>query len=44
MQDNQKLFAASFDALKCGEAIAVFPEGGSCVPPRSTSLSFLHTR
>jgi hypothetical protein len=30
-QDNQKLFAASFDALKCGEAIAVFPEGGSYV-------------
>ncbi|KPV71947.1 uncharacterized protein RHOBADRAFT_18816, partial [Rhodotorula graminis WP1] len=29
-KDNQKLFAASFDALKCGEAIAVFPEGGSC--------------
>ncbi|GAA5923090.1 hypothetical protein JCM3775_007434 [Rhodotorula graminis] len=28
-KDNQKLFAASFDALKCGEAIAVFPEGGS---------------
>lgn len=29
LQDNQKLFASSFDALKAGEAIAVFPEGGS---------------
>ncbi|GAA5877846.1 hypothetical protein JCM3774_000194 [Rhodotorula dairenensis] len=28
-KDNQKLFASSFDALKAGEAIAVFPEGGS---------------
>ncbi|GJN93991.1 hypothetical protein Rhopal_007054-T1 [Rhodotorula paludigena] len=28
-KDNQKLFAATFDALKAGEAIAVFPEGGS---------------
>ncbi|GAA6019574.1 hypothetical protein JCM10207_003749, partial [Rhodosporidiobolus poonsookiae] len=28
-KDNQKLFAKTFDALKAGEAIAVFPEGGS---------------
>ncbi|GAA5866505.1 hypothetical protein JCM8547_000646 [Rhodosporidiobolus lusitaniae] len=37
-KDNQKLFAASFDALKCGEAIAVFPEGGSETVPSLPSL------
>lgn len=26
-KDNQKLFAGTFDVLKLGEAVAVFPEG-----------------
>ncbi|KAK4048505.1 hypothetical protein OIV83_004673 [Microbotryomycetes sp. JL201] len=28
-KDNQKLFATTFDVLKQGECVAVFPEGGS---------------
>ncbi|GAA5869201.1 hypothetical protein JCM1840_004322 [Sporobolomyces johnsonii] len=32
-KDNQKLFASTFDAFKAGEAIAVFPEGGSYTVP-----------
>ncbi|GAA5846307.1 hypothetical protein JCM11251_008027 [Rhodosporidiobolus azoricus] len=37
-KDNQKLFGASFDALKAGEAIAVFPEGGSETVPSLPAL------
>ncbi|BGP20021.1 hypothetical protein JCM10213v2_008156 [Rhodosporidiobolus nylandii] len=44
-KDNQKLFAGSFDALKAGEAIAVFPEGGSetvpSLPPLKDGASWL---
>ncbi|ORY54383.1 hypothetical protein BCR35DRAFT_310386 [Leucosporidium creatinivorum] len=32
-KDNQKLFASTFDMLKHGECIAVFPEGGSYTMP-----------
>lgn len=28
MQDNQKLFAKTFDSFKYGECVAIFPEGG----------------
>lgn len=40
-QDNQKLFAYTFDVLKWGECVAIFPEGGSCVflPPPSLASS-----
>ncbi|GAA6039346.1 hypothetical protein JCM8097_002809 [Rhodosporidiobolus ruineniae] len=37
-KDNQKLFATTFDALKAGEAIAVFPEGGSETVPSLPAL------
>ncbi|GAA5979363.1 hypothetical protein JCM11641_005013 [Rhodosporidiobolus odoratus] len=37
-KDNQKLFASSFDALKAGEAIVVFPEGGSETVPSLPDL------
>ncbi|GAA6055268.1 hypothetical protein JCM3770_001517 [Rhodotorula araucariae] len=43
-KDNQKLFAATFDALKAGEAIVVFPEGGSetvhTLPPLKDGASW----
>ncbi|KAM0753442.1 hypothetical protein T439DRAFT_322346 [Meredithblackwellia eburnea MCA 4105] len=32
-KDNQKLFASTFDALKYGECVAIFPEGGSYTVP-----------
>lgn len=37
-KDNQKLFASTFDAFKCGEAVAVFGEGGSETVPRLSAL------
>jgi glycerol-3-phosphate O-acyltransferase/dihydroxyacetone phosphate acyltransferase len=33
-KDNQKLFAGTFEALKLGEAVAIFPEGTSYTEPR----------
>ncbi|GAA5911387.1 uncharacterized protein JCM6883_000080 [Sporobolomyces salmoneus] len=37
-KDNQKLFAATFDAFKHGEAVAVFGEGGSETVPHLSPL------
>lgn len=37
-KDNQKLFAKTFDSLKYGECIAVFPEGGSETMPAFSPL------
>ncbi|GAA5985969.1 hypothetical protein JCM5350_007825 [Sporobolomyces pararoseus] len=37
-KDNQKLFASTFDAFKCGEAVAVFGEGGSETVPHLSAL------
>ena len=34
-KDNQKLFSGTFDVLKLGEAVLVFPEGASNVPSRA---------
>lgn len=33
-KDNQKLFSGTFDVLKLGECVAVFPEGTSYTEPR----------
>lgn len=33
-KDNQKLFSGTFEALKAGEAVAIFPEGTSYTEPR----------
>lgn len=33
-KDNQKLFSGTFEALKMGEAVAIFPEGTSYTEPR----------
>ncbi|CAO1628945.1 unnamed protein product [Parajaminaea phylloscopi] len=33
-KDNQALFKGTFDAMEAGEAIALFPEGGSYTEPR----------
>jgi 1-acyl-sn-glycerol-3-phosphate acyltransferase len=32
-KDNQSLFAGTFDVLKLGEAVAIFPEGTSYTEP-----------
>ncbi|KAI5480683.1 glycerol-3-phosphate-acyltransferase [Pseudohyphozyma bogoriensis] len=32
-KDNQKLYSSTFDMLKYGEAVAIFPEGGSYTVP-----------
>ncbi|KAK4053595.1 hypothetical protein OIO90_003834 [Microbotryomycetes sp. JL221] len=43
-KDNQKLFATTFDVLKQGECVAVFPEGGSetmtALPPLKDGASW----
>lgn len=37
-QDNQKLFAKTFDYLKYGDGVAIFPEGGSFTTPQLGEL------
>lgn len=48
-KDNQKLFSGTFEALKLGEAVAIFPEGTSYTEPRlqeikdgASWVGFLH--
>ncbi|PWN17985.1 hypothetical protein BCV69DRAFT_90359 [Microstroma glucosiphilum] len=37
-KDNQALFKGTFDAMQAGEAIGLFPEGGSYTEPRLHSM------
>lgn len=37
-KDNQQLFKGTFDAMEAGEAIGLFPEGGSFTEPKLHSM------
>ncbi|CAO1625905.1 unnamed protein product [Sympodiomycopsis kandeliae] len=37
-KDNQELFKGTFDAMEAGEAIGLFPEGGSFTEPKLHSM------